>query len=84
MEKTRAVRPAAYIAPENIKEPLRFSGHVENPDGSIEFSPVFATLLDMVAWARERTDVVIARGATGGYHWYGVGPAPDGLADSPE
>jgi hypothetical protein len=31
----------AYSAPENFDEPLRYSGHVEQPDGSFEFSPVF-------------------------------------------
>ena len=66
----------AYIAPENIDEPLRYSGHVEQPDGSFEFSPVFDGLLEAVAWARERTDFVIARAVSGGYLWYGVGPKP--------
>ena len=69
----------AYIAPENFDEPLRYSGHVEQPDGSLEFSPVFGTLVDAVAWARERTDFVIAREVVGGYRWYGVGPTPPDL-----
>jgi len=74
----------AYIAPENVDEPLRFSGHVERPDGSFEFSPVFDELLECVDWARERTDIVFARGVSGGYRWYGVGSTPPGLASPPE
>jgi len=60
----------AYIAPENIDEPIRYSGHIERSDGSFEFSPV-DSLLRAVAWARERTDFVMARGISGGYLWYG-------------
>jgi hypothetical protein len=52
----------AYISPENYDEPIRYSGHVERPDGSLEFSPVFSELLTAVVWARERTDFVLARG----------------------
>ncbi|HEV3187189.1 MAG TPA: hypothetical protein VGZ04_03985 [Acidimicrobiales bacterium] len=70
----------AYIAPENDDEPIRYSGHIERTDGSFEFSPVFDALLDVVAWARERTDFVIARGISGGYLWYGAGPKPPGIA----
>ncbi len=66
----------AYIAPENYEEPIRYSGHVERPDGSFEFSPTFDTLVNAVAWARERTDFVVARGLTGGYLWHGAGPKP--------
>ena len=73
----------SYIAPENAEEPLRFSGHVEQPDGSIEFSPVFSSLLEAVAWARERTDFVIAREVLGEYRWYGVGPSPPDLTTLP-
>jgi hypothetical protein len=74
----------AYIAPENYDEPLRYSGHVEQPDGSLEFSPVFDSLLEAVTWARDRTDFVVARGVSGGYRWYGVGPTPRDLKTSPE
>ena len=66
----------AYIAPENCEAPIRYSGHVERPDGSFEFSPVFDALAKAVAWARERTDFVVARDVSGGYLWYGVGPKP--------
>lgn len=79
-----APRAKAYIAPENYEEPIRFSGHVEHPGGGLEFSPVFSSLADAVAWARERTDVVIARGVSGGYRWYGAGPAPTDLETAPE
>ena len=74
----------AYIAPENADEPLRYSGHVERPDGSFEFSPVFDQLLEAVDWARERTGFVLARGVSGGYQWFGVGPEPPGLMAPPE
>jgi len=74
----------AYIAPENYEEPIRYSGHVENADGRFEFSPVFDSLLNAVAWARERTDFVIARGVSGDYQWYGVGPKPPDIAASTE
>jgi hypothetical protein len=74
----------AYIAPENVDEPLRYSGHVERPDGSFEFSPVFDELVEAVDWARERTDFVFARGVSGGYRWYGVRPQPPGLASPSE
>jgi hypothetical protein len=74
----------AYIAPENIDEPLRYSSHVEQPDGSFDFSPVFDVLLEAVAWARDRTDFVIARGVSGGYLWYGTGPKPPDIAAPPE
>jgi hypothetical protein len=70
----------AYIAPENYEEPIRYSGHVEHPTGRFEFSPVFDALLKAVAWARERTDFVIARGVSGEYQWYGVGPKPPDIA----
>jgi len=74
----------AYIAPENYDGPIRYSGHVEQPDGRVEFSPVFDALLKVVTWARERTDFVIARDITGDYLWYGVGPAPHDVATPPE
>ena len=74
----------AYIAPENFNEPLRYSGHVEQPDGSLEFSPVFDSLLEAVAWTRDRTDFVVARGVSTGYRWHGVGPTPLDLKTSPE
>ena len=66
----------AHIAPENLDEPIRYSGHVERPDGSFEFSPVFDALLQAVAWAREKTDFVVAREDSGEYQWYGTGPKP--------
>jgi len=69
----------AYLAPENIDEPIRYSGHVEQPDGSFEFSPVYESLAEAVAWARERTDFVIGREVAGEYLWYGIGPSPHGL-----
>lgn len=79
-----ATPPAkAFIAPENYEEPIRFSGHVERPGGDLEFSPVFSSLDDAVAWARERTDVVIARDVSGGYRWYGDGPPPPDLETAP-
>jgi hypothetical protein len=70
----------AYISPENYDEPIRYSGHVERPDGSFEFSPVFSELLTAVVWARERTDFVLARGVSGGYQWYGDGQKPPDVA----
>ena len=70
----------AYLAPESIHEPLRYSGHVERPDGRFEFSPTFDALLEAVAWARERTDFVIAREVSGAYLWYGIGPRPPDIA----
>ena len=74
----------AYIAPENFDEPLRYSGHVEQPDGSLEFSPVFDSLFEAVAWARDRSDFVVARGVSSGYPWYGVESTPPDLKASPE
>jgi hypothetical protein len=74
----------AYIAPENIDEPLRLSGYVDRLDRNLEFSPVFDALLEAVDWARERTDFVIARGVSGGYLWYGSGPKPPDIAAPPE
>jgi hypothetical protein len=74
----------AYIAPENFNEPIRYSGHIEQLDGSFEFSPVFHSLSEAVAWARDRTDFVVARGVTDGYRWYGVAPTPPDLLASPE
>jgi len=74
----------AYLAPENIDEPIRYSGHVEQPDGSFEFSPVYESLAEAVAWARERTDFVIGREVAGEYLWYGIGPSPHGLTVPPE
>ena len=73
----------AYIAPENDEEPIRFSGHVEYPGGDLEFSPRFSSLTDAVAWARGRTDYVIARGVIGGYRWHGAGPPPPDLETTP-
>jgi hypothetical protein len=70
----------AYVATENVDLPLRYSGHVELPDGSFEFSPVFGALLEAVEWARERTDFVVARGVSGAYQWYGFGPKPPGIS----
>jgi hypothetical protein len=70
----------AYIAPENLDEPIRYSGHVERPDGSFEFSPVFYALPQAVAWAREKTDFVVAREVSGEYQWYGTGPKPPDMA----
>lgn len=69
----------AYIAPENFEEPVRYSGHVEQPDGSLEFSPIFASILEAVNWARERTGFVIAREVEGDYMWFGIGPPPAGV-----
>jgi hypothetical protein len=73
----------AYLAPENDDEPIRYSGHVEQPNGRFEFSPIFASLLEAVAWARERTDFVIAREVSGDYLWYGVGPSPPDIEAPP-
>jgi hypothetical protein len=73
----------AYVAPENVERPLRYSGHLELPDGSFEFSPVFRGLMEAVAWARERTDFVIARDVAGEYRWYGVGPPPPDVTAPP-
>jgi hypothetical protein len=74
----------ACIAPENYEEPICYSGHVEHRTGRFEFSPVFDALLKAVAWARERTDFVIARGVSGEYQWYGVGPQPPDIAAQTE
>lgn len=74
----------AYVAPENVEEPLRYSGHVEQPDGRFEFSPVYDSLAEAVAWARERTNFVIAREVLGEYLWYGIGPAPLDIKAPPE
>ena len=59
----------AYIAPDSTDMPIRSSGHVEQSGGSFQFSPVFYSLSEAAAWARDRTDVVVARGASGGYVW---------------
>ena len=74
----------AYIAPENVDEPLRYSGYVEQSDGHPEFSPTFDSLSAALAWARDRTDFVIARGVSGPYYWYGVGPSPSDITPPPE
>jgi len=79
---TRVAR--AYIAPENFDQPLRYSGYVEQSNGSPEFSPTFESLAEALDWARERTDFVIARGVAGPYYWYGVGQPPPGLMAPPE
>ena len=73
----------AYIALENDDAPIRYSGYVEQIDGRLQFSPVFDALVDAVAWARERTDVVIARDVVGGYQWYGPDPHPVTLRHRP-
>ena len=73
----------AYIAPENFDPPYRHSGHVERPDGTLEFSPVFGTILEAVEWARATTDFVVARESEGPYVWYGRGPAPSDYETPP-
>ncbi len=73
----------AYIAPEGLEEPIRYSGHVELPDGTMEFSLRFDTLSEAVSWARCRTDSVVAREDSRGYFWYGRGPAPQDIEAPP-
>jgi len=73
----------AYLAPENIDEPIRYSGHVEQPDGSFEF-PQLRIASGSSGLARERTDFVIGREVAGEYLWYGIGPSPHGLTVPPE
>ena len=69
----------AYIAPEAVPVPVVYSGYVDADEYPFEFSPRFSTLVDAVAWARERVDWVIARDVDTEYFWYGVGPAPSGV-----
>jgi len=73
----------AYIAPEGTEEPIRYSGYVELPDGTMDFSPRFNTLTEAVAWARFRTDFVVARENSREYFWYGQGPAPQDIEVPP-
>ena len=84
MEDVESPKAKAYIAPENVAEPLRYSGYVAQSDGRLEFSPAFDSLSAALAWARERTDFVIARGVSGPYYWYGVGPSPRDITAPPE
>lgn len=84
MDKMESPIAKAYIAPENFEEPLRYSGYVQQPDGRPEFSPTFDSLSAALAWARSRTDFVIARGVSGPYYWYGVGPSPSDITAPPE
>ena len=84
MENVESPIAKAYIAPENFDEPLRYSGYVEQPDGRPEFSPTFDSLSAALAWAPDRTDFVIARGVSGPYYWYGVGPSPSDITAPPE
>ncbi len=84
MESVESPIAKAYIAPDNFDEPLRFSGYVEQPDGRLEFSPTFESLSTALAWARDRTDFVIARGVSGPYYWYGVGPSPRDITAPPQ
>lgn len=71
------------MAPEDVDEPIRYSGYVELHDDTMEFSPSFSTLEEAVEWARIRTDFVVARENSDEYFWFGEGPAPQGIEPPP-
>jgi hypothetical protein len=66
---------------ENGSTGLTYSGYVEgNTPSENVFSPEFETLAEVVGWALERTDFVVARDVGTPYFWAGVGDPPFDLA----
>jgi DNA-binding Xre family transcriptional regulator len=60
---------------------VTYSGYVEgNTPSQNVFSPEFETLAEVVGWALERTDFVVARDVGTPYFWAGVGDPPLDLA----
>lgn len=84
MDNSPPSTPRAYVAAESSEYPRRYSGYVEQSDGTNEYSPTFGILSDAVDWARARTSWVIARDTAGDYFWYGSGEKPPGIAYPPE
>lgn len=67
-----------YIAATSDGLELRFEGHWDKEDGTIDEMPATDSAAQAIKWGLSHTDAVLVRFDARHYFWAGAGPAPTG------